>query len=607
MNSPPFHVPSGDRPSGNPRSTRSPAVGSRGMVATSQSLASAAGLKVLQDGGNAIDAAVTAAAVLAVIEPSMTGIGGDLLALVYDNATQSVHGLDATGRSPYLATPEEFATRGLTEMPANGPLTLDVPGVVEGWHQLLLRYGSYTMERAIAPAVYYAYEGFPVAELMASEFNACADLLAADAATSATFLQHGRMPGHGEMFRNTRLARSLELIQEQGRDAFYHGAIAQAIVSDVKDRGGLLTLRDFADHTADWVTPIRATYRGYDVVEMPPSTQGFVALEMLNILEGFDLAAIGHNSADYLHLVAECKRIAFADRAAYLSDRDHMPADVLDMLLSKDYAAQRRQEINMRHAAESYAAGALGHKQPAVDFAGRDLGDTIYLTTADGHGNVVSLIQSLFGSFGAGFVAGETGITLQNRGAGFTLEPGHPNQVGPHKRPLHTLVPAMIAKKGKPWVSFGVMGGDNQAQAHAQVVANFVDFGMHVQQAGDAARMRHIGRQLALESGIGIDVRRSLATRGHDVVDGRGVMGGYQAIQIDPETGVLTGGSDLQERRTGDWILRSRGPGTEIRHPGSGIRHPASGIFRVFWVAGCRSPAAGSICVSMSRGGNDDA
>jgi gamma-glutamyltranspeptidase/glutathione hydrolase len=279
---------------------------------------------------------------------------------------------------------------------------------------------------------------------------------------------------------------------------------------------------------------------------MPPSTQGFVALEMLNILEGFDLAAMGHNSADYLHVVAESKRIAFADRAAHLADRDHLPAGVLERLISKDYAASRRRDIDLARAAERYSAATMVHSQ-AADFAGRDRGDTVYLTTADSHGNVVSLIQSLFGSFGAGFVAGETGITLQNRAAGFTLTPGHPNQLGPHKRPLHTLVPAMIEKKGQPWVSFGVMGGDNQAQAHAQVVANFVDFGMHVQQAGDAARMRHLGGELALESGIGSEVRRSLEARGHVVVDGRGLMGGYQAIQIDPESGVFTGGSDLRK------------------------------------------------------------
>jgi len=283
---------------------------------------------------------------------------------------------------------------------------------------------------------------------------------------------------------------------------------------------------------------------------MPPSTQGFVALEMLNIMEGFGLHAMGHNSAEYLHVVTEAKRIAFADRNAVLADRDHMPRAILEQLISKDYAGRRREEINMRNVTLRFSSGiehARNSGGPAADFYGRDLGDTVYLTAADGDGNVVSLIQSLFNSFGAGFVAGDTGITLHNRGSGFTLMPGHPNEIGPHKRPLHTLVPAMLCKEGRPRLSFGVMGGDNQAQAHAQIVANFVDFGLHVQEAGDAARMRHMGEALALESGIGAGVRRALEMKGHVLRDGRGQMGGYQAIFIDPQTGVLLGGSDLRK------------------------------------------------------------
>ena len=508
------------------------------MIATSQSLASAAGLKVLQGGGNAIDAAVTAAAVVAVIEPSMNGIGGDLLAIVYDAKTQRVYGLDSTGRSAYAATAEEYHRRGLTEMPAGGVLTVDVPGVVEGWHQLLARFGTITLAEALPPAIRYARDGFPVAELMSYEWRKNFDRLAADQHTAETFLPNGRSIAHGEIFTNARLARSLELIARDGRDAFYTGSLAEAIIADIKRRDGLLTLRDFADHTADWVEPISTQYRGYDVLEMPPSTQGFVALEMLNIMEGFDIGSLGHNTADYLHVVAEAKRIAFADRSAFLADRDHMPNGVLAMLISKDYAASRRSDISMTKAAARYSA---------LDFAGKDLGDTIYLTAADGRGNVISFIQSLFASFGAGVVAGDTGITLHNRGSGFVLTPGHPNEIGPHKRPLHTLVPAMIAKAGKPWMSFGVMGGDNQAQAHAQIVANVVDFGMHVQEAGDAARIRHMGDELAAESGIALDVRRALEAKGHKIIDGRGQVGGYQAIRIDGKSGVLFGGSDLRK------------------------------------------------------------
>jgi gamma-glutamyltranspeptidase/glutathione hydrolase len=529
----------GDRPAGNIRGTRSPAVGRRGMIATSQTLASAAGLRALQEGGNAIDAAVTAAAVLAVVEPSMNGIGGDLLAIVYDARTSKTYGLDATGRSAYKATVEAYA--GLTEMPARGVMTVDVPGVIEGWHQLLTRFGTISLATAMAPAIAFARDGFPVAELMANEWKVNLDTLLADAATAATFLPQGKPMQPGDVFANPRLARTMDVIAKEGRDAFYKGSIARAIVNDIKQRNGLLELRDFADHQADWVEPIGTNYRGYDVLEMPPSTQGFVALEMLNIMEGFDIKELGHNSADYLHVVIEAKRIAFADRSTFLADRDHMQNGVLETLLSKDYAAGRRRNIAMNTAAKEYGP------HTAREFSGRDRGDTVYLTAADGQGNVISLIQSLFGSFGAGFVAGETGVTLQNRGSGFTLTPGHPNQIGPHKRPLHTLVPAMIMKDGKPWMSFGVMGGDNQAQAHAQMVANFVDFGMHVQEAGDAARMRHAGHELALESGIGADVRKALEAKGHTIVAGRGLMGGYQAIFIDPRTGVLLGGSDLRK------------------------------------------------------------
>jgi gamma-glutamyltranspeptidase/glutathione hydrolase len=536
----------GDRPAGNARGTRSVVVGRNGMIATSQALASSAGLKVLQDGGNAIDAAITAAAVLAVVEPSMNGIGGDLLAIVWDAKTKKIHALDATGRSAYAATAEEFAKRGLKQMPNGGPLAVDVPGVVDGWSQLLTRFGTIPLSRALQPAIKYARDGFPVQEIMADDWGDSAKRLAQDPAAAKTFLPNGQAPKAGEIFANPRLANSLELIAKGGRDAFYRGTIARAIIADMRARNGLLDERDFTDHKSDWLDPISTNYRGYDVLEMPPSTQGFVALEMLNLLEGFDIKAMGHNTADYLHVVTEAKKIAFADRAAYLADRDAMAKDALKMLLSKDYAAMRRKEIDMQKAG-SYKPGSLGGATTSsgdVDFWGQDLGDTIYMTAADGQGNVISLIQSLFASFGAGIVAGDTGITLHNRGSGFNLIAGHPNQIAPHKRPLHTLVPAMILKDGRPWVSFGVMGGDNQAQAHAQVVMNLVDFGMNIQTAGEVARMRHGGQELSLESGIGEDVRRALAARGHTTRDGRGAMGGFQGILIDPRTGVLMGGSD---------------------------------------------------------------
>ena len=516
------------------------------MIATSQALASAAGLKVLQDGGNAIDAAITAAAVLAVVEPSMNGIGGDLLAIVWDAKTSALYALDATGRSAYRATPEDFAARGLTQMPGGGVLAVDVPGVVEGWSQLLARFGTIPIGTALQPAIRYARDGFPVAEIMAKDWQDAAERLAHDRAAARTFLPDGRAPRHGEVFANPRLAASLELIANDGRDAFYTGAIARAIVADMRERDGLLDERDFAEHTADWVEPISTNYRGCQLLEMPPSTQGFVALEMLNILEGFDIRGFGHNTADHLHATIEAKKIAFADRAAYLADRAAMANAAVPTLISKDYAAARRREIDQQHAG-GYRAGTVPGAPTAsgdVDFLGLDRGDTIYMTAADGQGNVISLIQSLFNSFGAGIVAGDTGITLHNRGSGFNLIPGHPNQIAPHKRPLHTLVPAMLLKDGRVWVSFGVMGGDNQAQAHAQVVMNLVDFDMNIQNAGEAARMRHAAPDLFLESGIHEDVWQALAARGHRPRDGRGQMGGFQGIMIDQQSGVLLGGSD---------------------------------------------------------------
>ena len=526
------------------------------MIATSQPLASAAGLRVLMDGGTAVDAAVTAAAVLAVVEPAMNGIGGDLFALVYDPATATVHGLDSCGAAGSLASAAQLRAQGLTDMPAGGPLTVTVPGVVDGWHHLLQRFGRRTLAEALAPAIRHAHDGFPVAELAAAEWADAAPRLAVDPAAARTFLPEGRAPVHGALFRNPALARSLEALARDGRDAFYRGALGQAIADDLQRRGGLVTADDLAAHRAEWVTPLRGTYRGVEICEMPPSTQGFVAIEMLNLLEGDDITALGHNSADYLHLLCEAKQIAFADRAAFLADRRRMSPEQLALITSKAYASARRGDIDMMqarpHAASAPATGRIDAPtgaglRPARDFTGEDRGDTVYLTVADGSGMMVSFIQSIFASFGSGLVAGETGITLHNRGSGFSLEAGHPNELAPGMRLMHTLVPAMLLRDGQPWVTFGVMGGDNQAQAHVQIVANLVDFGMHIQQAGDAARMRHQGHSVAIERGVPADVRAALSARGHVIVDGRGLMGGYQGIMRDVHTGVLRGGSDLRK------------------------------------------------------------
>jgi gamma-glutamyltranspeptidase/glutathione hydrolase len=536
----------GDRPAGNPRGTRSPAVGRNGMIATSQPLASAAGLRVLQEGGNAIDAAVTAAAVLAVVEPAMTGAGGDVFALVYDARTKQLKGLNSSGRAGARADADMLVAKGHTMVPAQGLHAITVPGAVAGWAELLEKHGTIPLARALEPAIRYARDGFPVAEIIASEWNDATKWLSADAAAAAVFLPGGRAPRPGEIFRNPDLANTLETIAKGGRAAFYTGPIARAIADLMQARGGFVTADDLARHTADWVEPIATNYRGYDVYEMPPNTQGFVALEMLNILEGFDLKALGHNSAEHLHLVAEAKRIAFADRAAYLSDFDHVRPEVLRTLISKDYAATRRREIDRARAAADYKPGAFAPGTSAADayFDGRDLGDTVYLAAADGTGNAISFINSLFSAFGSGVVVPGTGLVLHNRGSGFTLQKGHPNRLAPGKRPLHTLVPAMLVKDGRPLMPFGVMGGDNQAQAHAQVVINMVDFGMNVQQAGEVARARHAMEGLMLESAVPEAVRADLQRRGHKIIDGRGNVGGYQAVFIDPKTGVLLGGSD---------------------------------------------------------------
>ena len=547
----------GDRPAPNTHATRSAVMGRNGMIATSQPLASAAGLKVLQDGGNAIDAAVTAAAVLAVVEPSMTGIGGDLFAIVYDAKTKTLHALNASGRSPYAATPAEYARRGQTRMPGTGVLSVTVPGVVDGWSELLSKYGTLPMATAVAPAIDYAKNGYAVSEIISGQWQASEKKLAGDPATAATFLPNGHPLQPGEIFANPHLAATLELIGKGGRDAFYKGPIARAIIADMKKRDGLLDERDFTDHRPDWVDPISTAYRGYDVYEVPPNTQGFVVLEMLNILEGFDIKAMGHNSPEALHALVEAKRIAFADRAAYDGDPGSVPASVLKTLISKDYAALRRKEIDPERAAESYKAGVMPGVTPSApiaealqNFTGLDRGDTIYMTAADGKGNFVSLIQSLFSDFGAGIVAGDTGILLHNRGSGFNLTPGSPDQIAPHKRPLHTLIPAFVMKDGRPWLSFGVMGGDHQAQGHTQVLLNAIDFGMNVQEAGEAARVTHGNNGLLVESNVAEAVRAALVRRGHKVTSNAnpgGAFGGFQGIMLDPRTGVLIGGSDVRK------------------------------------------------------------
>jgi gamma-glutamyltranspeptidase/glutathione hydrolase len=516
-----------------------------GVIATSQPLATAAGLRVLQDGGNAIDAAIAAAAVLSVVEPTMNGVGGDLFAIVYSAKDKKVHGLNASGRAPAAATRDEFKRRGLNRIPLRGELAVSIPGVVDGWHELLSKHGTRTMAQTLAPAIRYAREGYPVSEIIADQWKSVEGLLAKDSFAAAAFLTNGKAPAPGDVMKNPALAASLELIAKDGRDAFYKGALAKAIADDMQRRKGLLTAKDLADHRSDWVDPLSTTYRGYQMLELPPNTQGIAALETLNILEGFDLKSLGHNSAAYLHLLVEAKRIAFADRAAWIGDPSATPAKALERMLSKEYAAERRKEINRDKAAADYKPLALdGRTTPGSGEEPAGRGDTIYLTAADAEGNVVSLIQSIYEIFGAGIVAGDTGIVLHNRANLFTLDEGHPNVLAPGKRPFHTLVPAMVLKDGAPWVSFGVMGGDMQAQGHVQVLLNLVEFGMNIQDAGEAARFRHSGAGLALESAVSQQARDGLTSRGHKVISSPGVFGGFQGIMIDPKTRVLMAGSD---------------------------------------------------------------
>jgi len=423
-------------------------------------------------------------------------------------------------------------------------LSVSVPGVVDGWHELLTKHGTIPFARALEPAIGYARDGFAVSEIIAAQWKAEERTLARDAAASATFLPNGKAPEPGDVFRNPKLAATLETLAKGGRDAFYRGAIAKAIAADIKQRDGLITAADFAAHRSDWIDPISTTYRGYEVLELPPNTQGIVALEMLNILEGFDVKALGHNSAAYLHLLVEAKKIAFADRAAWLADYNAVPPAVLQTLRSKQYAERRRKEIDPNRAASDYRSFEQSGSAPARKEPRPASGDTIYMTVADREGNVVSLIQSIYESFGAGIVAVETGIALHNRGSLFSLQAGHPNVLVPGKRPLHTLVPAMVLKDQRPWLSFGVMGGDMQPQGHVQVLLNLIDFGMNIQEAGEAARFRHSPAGLAVESAISAEARAGLESRGHKVITSPGVFGGFQGILFDAKNGVMMGGSD---------------------------------------------------------------
>ncbi|MBN1344426.1 MAG: gamma-glutamyltransferase [Phycisphaerae bacterium] len=520
-----------------------PAVGRNGMVAGSQPLAVQVGIEILQAGGNAVDAAVAVNAMLGLVEPMSCGIGGDLFAIVWDAGAGKLHGLNASGRSPHAISRELMRQRGYRSIPDKGPLSWSVPGCVDGWATLSKRFGKMTLEQVLAPAIGYAEEGFEVTPVIARAWREAEGFEDADARN--TYAPDGRSPRSGEWFKNPRLARTYRAIAKGGRDGFYRGDLAAKIVAASKAKGGLLAMKDLQDHQCEWVEPVGTIYRGYTVWELPPNGQGIAALEMLNVLDGFDLAKMGHNSVEYLHRFIEAKKLAFADRARFYADPAFAKLPVAE-LISKKYAETQRKRIDPDRAADVVDAGdpKLAH------------GDTVYLTVVDKDRNAVSLIQSIFHNFGSKVAPGDLGFMLQNRGCSFALDNDHLNRLEPYKRPFHTIIPAFVTKDGKPWLSFGVMGGDMQPQGHVQVLCNLVDFGMNVQAAGAAPRCRHNGSStpigyrmttggtVHLERGIPEEVADGLAAKGHRIAKSSTSYGGYQAIRIDLDRGLLYGGSE---------------------------------------------------------------
>jgi len=526
------------RPARSPHSSRSEVIAPHGMVAASHPLAAQVGLDILKAGGNAVDAAVAVNAVLGLMEPHMNGVGGDLFAIVWDAESEQLHGLNATGRAPYEINRETLVRQGFERMPGTGPLTWTVPGAVDGWDELLNRFGTMTFADVLAPAIAYARNGFPVSEIIQGQWASSERTLAEWPDSAKTYLPNGRPPRVGDVFTNIGLARTYEAIAQGGRDAFYRGDIARKIVAFSESNGGYFTMRDFTDHDSVWVEPVSTTYRGYEIWEIPPNSSGILALMILNLLEDYDVASLGHNSAEAIHLFTEAKKLVWADRNTYVADAD---ANVLPTpsLISKSYASSRRALIDPTRAATTVTPGKpFEHSE------------TVYLTVVDKDRNAISLIESIFGGFGSKVVPGDLGFALQNRGSGFSLEQGHLNTLEPHKRSLHTNMPGFVTKDAKPFMPFGVMGGPMQPQGHWQVLSNIIDFGMNLQEAGDAARVRHSpsrypGGTLAVEPGVSDDVVEELRRLGHHVErQGGGGMGGYQAIMINPETGMLHGGTD---------------------------------------------------------------
>jgi len=548
-------LPAADRPAPAPfKAGRSVTIAPHGIVAASHPMAAQVGLDVLKKGGNAVDAAIATSAAMGLMEPMSCGIGGDLFAIVWDAKTQKLYGLNANGAAPLKATRKLFKDKGLSEIPERGPLSWSVPGCVDGWDQLRQKFGTLGFPELLATSIAYADEGVPVPEVIAGYWRASERSLSRDEDSSKVFLVPAevgkrRAPRLGELFKNPLLAESYRMIARDGRDAFYKGEIAKRLVAFSEKKGGLLAMDDLTRHTSEWVDPVKTTYRGYDVWELPPPGQGIAALQMLNLLEPHDLKKLGPASADFWHLMVEMKKLAYADRAKYYTD-PHFGKVPVHELISKEYAATRGKLFDPTKALQEIPAGdaKLGKA------------DTIYLCVVDKDHNCVSLIQSNYMGFGSGLASAELGFAIQNRGTLFALDENHANRLEPGKRPFHTIIPALVTKGDKPWFTFGVMGGDMQPQGHVQVLVNMIDFGMNVQEAGEAPRIEHVGSATPIgqpgkanggtvraEAGIPDAVLKELATRGHAVERVRVNGGGYQGILIDPVTGMLHGGTEARK------------------------------------------------------------
>ena len=535
-----------DRITGELFSTRSEIIAENGMVATSHPLATQIGIDILKKGGNAVDAAIAANAAIGLMEPTGNGIGGDLFAIIWIENNKKLYGLNASGRSPKNLKLEYFKNNGFSKIPAYGPLPVSVPGCVDGWFEMHEKFGSLNMKQILKPAINYAENGFPVSELVSYYLGISAKNFGKYPNFNETYLINGFSPKKGQIFKNKDLANTLKIISEKGRSGFYEGKIAKIMSDFIIDQGGFLSYEDLKNHKSDWIEPVSTNYRGYDVWELPPNGQGIAALQMLNLLEKFDIKSMGFGSAEYIHHFVEAKKIAFADRAKYYADMDFNDIPV-DFLISKEYADKRRDEIKPTRAARSVKAGEIEN------------GDTIYLTVADKDGNMVSLIQSNYRGMGSGMVPPGLGFMLQDRGELFSLDEDHYNVYEPEKRPFHTIIPAFITKDNKPYISFGLMGGAMQPQGHAQIVINLVDFGMNLQEAGDAPRIRHVsnqqptggemfdGGELSLESGFDYKEIRKLMKFGHKVIFSLGSFGGYQAIMYDDELGAYFGASESRK------------------------------------------------------------